>query len=321
MNTLCHSSELKDSANRTACPSVSVVIPTCNAGPLVTQAIDSVLAQTVAPCQIIVVDDGSTDDTASRLARYGERITCVRQSRSGPSVARNRGVGLAVGQWVAFLDADDVWQPRKLELQLKALAYHSDAGVIGAGNFTIPASTFPKVGDVSEDSVRTCRWEGLIINCYFATSSVLIRRDLLNEVGLFDPDLPGSEDRDLWCRLSERAKVVYLDLLLVGMTNTHGSLSKNAALMMTGGLKRLEKIDARHKWPSRLIRREAYSCLYFSCCNIYATQGEPIPALRCLARSLLWYPLPCRVRHIPSRFFRMKTLAVLLLRLAHLKKN
>ena len=99
--------------------SVSVVIPSFNCGSFVSQAIDSVLAQTCAPAEVIVVDDGSTDDTAERLEPYMDRIRYVFQENRGVSAARNRAVAESRGHCVAFLDADDVWHPRKLELQLK----------------------------------------------------------------------------------------------------------------------------------------------------------------------------------------------------------
>src|SRR4051812_7491732 len=100
---------------------VSVIIPTYNSGALLVQALDSVLAQTCVPEQIIVVDDGSQDDTAERMARYAGRVHYVSQRNQGVSAARNRGMQEAGEEWVAFLDADDVWHPRKIELQWHVL--------------------------------------------------------------------------------------------------------------------------------------------------------------------------------------------------------
>ena len=100
---------------------VTVIIPTYNCGPFVAEAVDSVLAQTLPPAGIIVVDDGSSDDTPQRLERYRGLIQYVTQRNQGVSAARNRGLLLADTEFVAFLDADDVWHPRKLELQMAAL--------------------------------------------------------------------------------------------------------------------------------------------------------------------------------------------------------
>src|SRR5436305_5180727 len=100
---------------------VSVVIPTYNCGGLVAEAVGSVLAQSRLPAEIIVVDDGSRDDTRERLAPFGDRIRYVCQANQGVSAARNLGVQHARGEVIAFLDADDIWHPRRLELQLQVM--------------------------------------------------------------------------------------------------------------------------------------------------------------------------------------------------------
>src|SRR5688572_5767710 len=102
-------------------PLVSVVIPTYNYGHLVAEAVDSALAQTYPAVEVLVVDDGSTDDTWDRLARYGDRIRCVRQANAGLSAARNTGIRAAHGEYVALLDSDDAFHPRKLDLQMRYL--------------------------------------------------------------------------------------------------------------------------------------------------------------------------------------------------------
>src|SRR5271156_2034659 len=99
-------------------PAVSVIIPTYNYGRFVTEAVDSVLAQSYTDHEVIVVDDGSVDDTPERMQPYAERVRYLRQPNQGPSAARNNGIEAARGEYVAFLDADDLWHPRKLEAQL-----------------------------------------------------------------------------------------------------------------------------------------------------------------------------------------------------------
>src|SRR5208337_4579078 len=115
--------------------SVSVVIPTYNRGELLIETIESILAQTAKPGEVIVVDDGSTDDTQERLARYADRVRYVRQPNQGVAAARNHGVREARGKWIAFIDSDDVWHPRKLECQLRVLADHPDLGILGTALF------------------------------------------------------------------------------------------------------------------------------------------------------------------------------------------
>src|SRR5439155_21201671 len=119
--------------------------PTFNCGHLVTQAVESVLAQTVRVAEVIVVDDGSTDNTAERLRPFLGRVRYVRQENAGVSAARNAGVGLAGGDFVAFLDADALWHPRKVELQLQVFDRHPTVDLVGTRPFAWPDSPFPAV--------------------------------------------------------------------------------------------------------------------------------------------------------------------------------
>jgi glycosyltransferase involved in cell wall biosynthesis len=125
-------------------PVVSVVIPAFNAARYLGEALDSVFGQTLTDLELVVVDDGSTDETPQVVQGYGSRVRYVRQPNAGVASARNRGVAESSGRYVAFLDADDVWLPGKLERQLEALAArpsarvcHSDFDLMGAG--TAPA--------------------------------------------------------------------------------------------------------------------------------------------------------------------------------------
>src|SRR5262249_48237002 len=126
---------------------VSVVIPTFNRREIVLDAIDSVLAQSLPPAQIIVIDDGSKDDTAAALSAYSGRIEYHYQPNAGLSAARNHGIRLAREQFVAFLDDDDVWHPRKLELQLRCFELKPALGLLGARQFNWPAAAFPTAPD------------------------------------------------------------------------------------------------------------------------------------------------------------------------------
>src|SRR5262245_37852496 len=124
---------------------VSVIIPTYNSGPLVVEAVESVLRQTQPATEIIVVDDGSTDDTQERLAAYRDRIRCVRQSNARVAAARNTGLALASGEIVAFLDADDAWHPHKLERQLAVLREHPQIGLLATDLTDWPGTFAPAV--------------------------------------------------------------------------------------------------------------------------------------------------------------------------------
>ena len=182
---------------------ISVVIPTHNRATLVGRAIRSVIGQTLAPREIIVVDDGSDDGTASLVAREFPTVTVLRQPHAGVSTARNRGIAAAAGEWIALLDSDDEWLPRKLASQASLVAVnpalrvcHTDEIWIRNGRRVNPGHRHEKPqGRI----FRHC-----LPLCCVSPSSVLLHGSVLEDAGLFDPDLPACEDYDLWLRVFHR---------------------------------------------------------------------------------------------------------------------
>lgn len=196
---------------------VSVVIPSYNSAAILPEAIESVLNQTRPADEIIVVDDGSRDETAEVCARYGGAVTCVRQENAGASTARNTGIRASGGYWLAFLDADDSWLPMKLEQQLAALAQNPEADFALA-----PVEAWSP----HDRSYHLYRWEGsmdpdvlraeLLVRNIFTglCSSILIRRSALESVGGFASG-KACEDRRLAVELLARYQAVILDEPLV----------------------------------------------------------------------------------------------------------
>ncbi len=196
-------------ATRRRTISVSVVIPTYNRESRLPAAIRSVLGQSLPPSEIIVIDDGSTDATPALMAQFPE-VRYIQQENRGVSEARNHGIRLAKHEWIAFLDSDDEWLPRKLEKQCDAVERqskyrfcHTDEVWIRNGRRVNPMKKHAKYG-------------GRIFNqclalCVVSPSSVLLHRDLFACYGLFDPELPVCEDYDLWLRICVREPVLYVD--------------------------------------------------------------------------------------------------------------
>ena len=197
------------SAGMTA--SVSVVIPTYNRRATVRRAIDSVIAQTVKPAEIIVVDDGSADDTAEMLIQaYGRSIRLIPQENGGASRARNTGITAATGAWVAFLDSDDVWEPEKLSEQLAAL--EGSRAILNYTNYRYlgreETDMFSAIGLVLEDHAAVferplellTRWRGGGEHL----SGTLVGRQALLDAGLFDTRLRIAEDTKLFFSLARR---------------------------------------------------------------------------------------------------------------------
>ena len=199
--------------------SVGVVIPTFDRAHLLGRALDSVLAQTRLPQQIIVVDDGSTDGTGELLAGYPQ-VVHLRQENRGVSAARNLGIRHCDCDWVAFLDSDDEWLPEKLEVQFRALArspghrlIHCDEIWIRNGRRVNPAQRHRKRGG----------WifEHCLPLCVISPSAAVIARSLFDETGLFDEGLPACEDYDLWLRICSRYPVLYVDQPLLRKYGGH----------------------------------------------------------------------------------------------------
>jgi glycosyltransferase involved in cell wall biosynthesis len=298
-----------------ASPSVSVVIPTYNSASLVTDAVDSVLAQTCPPAEIWVIDDGSVDDTRQRLSRYRDRISYVYQENGGVSSARNRGLLNARGDLVAFLDADDVWHPRKLECQLRVMAEHPTLGLLGTRCFDWPAPGFEELRQHEGDLVHDISWERLVVANCLTTSSIIVRRSVLERVGEFDTDLQGPEDHDLWLRITEVSRSANLGLALTGYRNVAMSLSKQAARMEVGMRRILKKLDRRNAWRHRhLLRQKAHSYVDHSCGFMYGEAGCISRAILRSARSLLSYPLPYGRDEVKTPLERPKRLIGLLFR-------
>lgn len=224
-------------------PATSVVIPAYNAAWCVGKAVDSVLAQKGCGFEVVVVDDGSTDDTAAVLARYGDAIRVVRQRNQGLSAARNAGIRAARGEFVAFLDADDWWLPGKLAPQLALLRARPEVGF---------CSCAARVEDPDGRLLNLWpapRWRGPFLVHLFGSaadvagsgSAVVARRALFDRVGGFDESLRSLEDIDMWMRLAAVTDYACLDEPLVVILKRPGSMSRNLEVMRDAAVRVMAK--------------------------------------------------------------------------------
>jgi glycosyltransferase involved in cell wall biosynthesis len=240
---------------------VSVVMPAFNVDWCVGRAVDSVLAQTQRERELIVVDDGSTDDTAAVLARYGDAVRAIPQANAGMSAARNAGIRAARGNLIAFLDADDWWKADKLERQVKLMRERPGIGFCStAARVVNPEGRLLNVWHCPgprDDMLRTLFAENAAIagGC----SAVMVRSELLDRVGLFDESLRGFEDPDLWIRLAAVSGYACIDEPLVEILRREHSVSRNLANMRKAALASLRK--NRDLLPARLRGAFWRSCL------------------------------------------------------------
>ncbi|NOY61231.1 MAG: glycosyltransferase [Calditrichaeota bacterium] len=209
---------------------ISVIIPTFNRAALILEALESVLRQTVAVDEIIIVDDGSDDDTAAVLQKHKDSIRIVCQENRGVSAARNRGIAEAKYEWLAFLDSDDLWHANKIKRQKEALHGHVDSEICYTDE------EWRKDGKWKNQKLIHQKFSGWIYpqclpRCIISPSSVLLHRSIFKTVGLFDESLPACEDYDLWLRVAGRFPVLYLpEKLIVKRAGSWTQLSQNHSL-------------------------------------------------------------------------------------------
>ncbi len=251
---------------------VSVIIPTHNRAAWVKEAAASVLAQTFGDYELLVVDDGSTDGTGDALAPLNGRLKVLRlEERRGVSAARNRGAASARGEWLAFLDSDDLWLPEKLARQMEYLRSHPDCAICQTEEIWIrngvrvnPPQTHRKAGgDIFLPSLA---------RCLVSPSAVMLRRRLFEEVGGFDETLPAAEDYDLWLRVAWRQPVGLVPEPLVIKRGGHADQLSRQWGLDRFRIRALRKILQEPLLPPRY--REAAERTLGRKCAIYAQGCE-----------------------------------------------
>jgi len=199
---------------------ISVIIPTYNREPFIGRALDSVLAQSRQPAEVIVVDDGSTDSTAVLLRQLYPQVSYVYQENQGVSSARNAGIARARYDWLALLDSDDEWLPAKLAAQSAALSQNPGYRICHTDEIWIRRNE--RVNPMRKH-VKSGGWiyEKCLPMCVISPSSVLIHRSVFDDVGDFDEQLPACEDYDLWLRICASYPVLFVDDLLLKKYGGH----------------------------------------------------------------------------------------------------
>jgi glycosyltransferase involved in cell wall biosynthesis len=273
-------------------PLVSVVIITYNCAQYVGHAIESVLAQTWRRLELIVVDDGSTDNTAEVVARFDDpRVQYVWQENAGPASARNHGIRRTRGELLSFLNSDDWWLPQKLERQVARVIADPSVGLVYSLTIWVETS-----GQVSGRVARVV--EGRILDRLLlgqciagSASSALVTRVALEEVGWFEEDLTPAEDWDYWIRVAARFPVACVPEFDVVLLNRPGSISQNAERTRDASLRFVPAALRRYAPGRPWFQRMALSQLHFVASYNFNRAGQKWAARRELLRCLLLYPI------------------------------
>ena len=223
-------------------PNVTVIIPTYNRANFLVEAIESVFKQSYPNFELIIIDDGSEDETRERLEPYRDRLRYHYQKNGGISSARNQGLRLAEGEYVAYLDSDDLWKKHKMKTQMDYLEKrphtqicYTDEIWIRNGNRVNPKKIHRKhSGWIFQHCIPLC---------IISLSSAIMRKSLFDQVGLFDEELPACEDYDLWLRVSLVAPIHFIPIPLIIKRGGHpDQLSQKYWGMDRFRMRALEKI-------------------------------------------------------------------------------
>ena len=267
---------------------ISVIIPTYNYGRFLRDAIDSALAQTYPALEIIVIDDGSTDETSQVLAEYGERIRTIQQNNQGVGAARNTGIAAARGEYIAFLDSDDLWKPQKLEREIALFEADPTLGMVHSS-----AEAFDNAG--KKLSVLMSGMEGWVASELLRLdrevitapgSSTMFPRRVAEEIGGFDPRLQPSEDWDFCYRVAVRYRVGYVPEVLVRYRLHSNGIHLNIPRMERGMLMALEKAFMSPDPAVQSLRKHAYGRIHRILAGCYFQAHQPRRFFRHIAKSL-----------------------------------
>jgi glycosyltransferase involved in cell wall biosynthesis len=282
-----------------AAPRVSVILPTYNRCASLLEAIESVAGQSFRDYEIIVADDGSSDETAERLAAHSAPIRAIRLEHSGrPAVARNHALAAASGDLIAFLDDDDRWSPAKLARQVAlfdnrpaiGFAYH-DFQLVDTG------SGLSKRALSARQKLDGYIFDALIHDCFLQPSTVMVRRSLLEKSGLFDESLEIVEDYDLWLRLAWLAPAGYIDEPLASVYRHSASHSRQRDLLVnrnTVAVLQRARRGSDLSPAQRLRFRRSLARAHTRLALSLISRGQAAPARRQLLSALRQNPLLLR---------------------------
>ena len=259
-------------------PIVSVVIPVYNAERTILQTIESVQQQTFSNLEIILIDDGSSDKTLDIIHEIVDpRIKCFSYENGGNSLARNRGISHATGEFISFIDADDLWTSDKLELQLTALQKHSEASVAyswttyfidGQKDLVYPCNPILFEGEV---------YDKLLINNFICSgSNILVRKKAIESVGEFEPTLQRCADWDFYIRLAAKCHFVVVPKHQIFYRQSPDSLSMNIELVEQQGLKIIERAYQLAPPEYQPLKSQSLAGIYQYCTQRYLKSSTNI---------------------------------------------
>jgi glycosyltransferase involved in cell wall biosynthesis len=272
-------------------PLISVIIPTYNHGQFIEEAVESVLAQTYKNFEVIVVDDGSTDNTREILKKYERGITYIFQNNKGVSSARNHGLSIAKGEVIAFLDSDDVWLPEKLSSQLKIMQGEHSIGLVGCGSYVmdylgnVEREWVPKHYKSQEEFLQQLSIRNILHN----PSCMLVKKECFNRAGFFNECLQFGEDWDMWLRIAKHYKVDFAERPLMKFRKHGFSKSYKRVKIIESNITKIIRDNLSQ--DQERIKRKAYSLMYIDLANLCLSENRKFSSTIYALRALWSYPV------------------------------
>jgi glycosyltransferase involved in cell wall biosynthesis len=269
---------------------ISIIIPAYNAEEYIKETIESVLAQTYKNTEIIVVDDGSTDDTYKIAIKFGSRIKLFKTKNSGVSSARNFAIAKAQGDWLAFIDADDLWAENKLEVQIEGLNNyrwsHTNSLYFGENQdgLTSRSDLSPQFGE----------WvfSNLLVDNFITTSTVIIEKNLFCQAGGFDESMKAMEDWKLWLTIAQQEKLHYCPKILAKYRVYAGSTSRKAREVLPLHVQLITEVfqTLSTKEKYKKLKNKAISQSYLTCSYIAEDSKDYTYSFHCSFKGLIYQP-------------------------------
>lgn len=273
-------------------PKVTVVIPAYNAMTYLPETLDSVLKQTFTDFEVLIINDGSKDNIIQWASTITDsRVKLISQTNQGVSAARNTGINTAQGEYIAFLDADDLWEPTKLEKQVQCFESKPEVGLVYTWTLLVDQQG-KSTGTVTASHIEGNVWEKLLLGDVIGNgSSAMIRRSCFETVGLFDTELSSAEDPDMWARISAHYPLAVIKEVLVYYRQRSGSVSRDYDRMMLNSRLTIEKKFAKVPFELLYLRPRAYGHAFlWLAWKIMLDGGDPKKAHYFSQQAILHYP-------------------------------
>ena len=277
-------------------PEVSVIIPCYNAGKFIARTIRSVTGQSYTNWELIIIDDGSGDDSAAIIRPFldNPKIRYIYQENAGVSNARNHGLAEATGDFICFLDADDLFLPENLLKKAEVLRnkpeiglVHSDLQRIGMEDELLPGREAGMEGTDLHYAILS--WERCVIT---VPSSIMVRRSIFKETGEWDPEFTTAADQDLMIRIAARYPIARIPEMLTGYRIVPGSMGKQAAVFEKDHLAVYRKAERLQLFQNSRHRKRSFAKLHLIIAGMWWQAGKPFKTVKHLVRSILFSVRP-----------------------------